>query len=223
MLQTMLEPSGKTIRILGMARNLGDMPPSLPGVEVWPSNSHRGYLNRLPRVVEAGEWTRWFNLHSRKHMQGTYLSSFMWHLTQDGSKPFYTQKFWPDLPGCVEFPRQFIQNYFATTKGPNRFFTFSGAWLMAFAIIHNPTIIDLWGFALSDKPDRQHECYKFERPCFFYWVKQAQDRGIEVIYQQEVADLPFAPGDPDIYTGPLYGYSTSPELDWDIVTETWKK
>ena len=155
-------------------------------------------------------------------MQETYLSSFMWHLTQDGSKPFYTQKFWPDIPGCIAFPRKFIQDYFATAKGPNRFFTCSVGWLLAFAIICNPKAIELWGFMLKDKPDRSNDCYKFERPCFFYWVQQARNRGIKVAYQQEITDLPFVPGDPDAYMGPLYGYSTKPEPDWDPIAEDFR-
>lgn len=214
MMKTVSPPTGKTIRILGMANNLGDMPPSELGMEVWASNSHRGYLKMLPRIFKDHEWTRWFNLHSRSHMRETYLSTLMWFLTQDGSKPIYTQKFWPDIPGCVEFPRQFIQDYFATEKGPNCYFTCSIAWLLAFAIISNPRRIELWGFTLQDKPDRKNECYKFERPCFFYWVQQARNRGIEVWYQSEIEALPFEPGDPDTYDGPLYGFGTKPEPDW---------
>lgn len=195
-----------------MSNNLGDMPPSdLATTEVWLSNSFKGYMQKLPRVINEGEWTRWFNLHSRAHMESTYLSTFMRHLTSNGSKPFYTQKFHPDIPGCVQFPREFIQKYFATEKGPNRFFTCTVCWLIAFAILCNPKRIELWGFALRDKPDKPHECYKFERPCFWYWIKQAKDRKIDVWYQDEVAVLPFEPGDPDKYNGPLYGYETKAE------------
>ena len=158
-------------------------------------------------------------------MQGTYLRTLMWHLIQDGSKPLYMQKFWPDIPGCIEFPRTHIQDYFATDKGPNRFFTCSIAWLLAFAILCNPPKIELWGFALRDKEDRHTECYKFERPCFAYWVKQAQDLGVEVTYQREIAELYesglLVPGDPDDYTGELYGFSTKPEPDWDLEKEDW--
>ena len=82
--------------------------------------------------------------------------------------------------------------------------------------------IELWGFALRDKPHKPHNCYKFERPCFFYWVKQARDRGIEVTYQKEVEKIPFEPGDPATYDGPLYGYSTTPDEDWDLNKEDWK-
>lgn len=200
-----------------MAPNLSLMPPTPPGVEVWCCNEKRGFMKRLPRIIHTGEWTRWFNLHSRAHMEQRYPPTVAWYLTFDGTKPFYTQKFWPDFPGCVEFPRKRIQEAFSTAKGPNRYFTCSVAWLLAFAILEGFDRIELWGFALSDK--KPGERYRFERPCFFYWVQEARNRGIDVWYQNEIEDLPFEPGDPDTYDGLLYGYSTKPEPGWDPVTE----
>jgi hypothetical protein len=203
-----------------MAPNLGEMPPTPEGISVWPSNSHRGYNKRLPRVIVESEWTDWFNLHSRHYMEGAYPSSLAWHMAQDGSKPFYTQRFWPDIPGSVEFPRVRIQQHFATPKGPNRYFTCSIAWLLAFAIIEGFERIELWGFQLSDKKSGNR--WLVERPNFFYWVKQARDLGIDVWYQPEIEQLPFVIGDPDTYDGPLYGYSTKSEPDWDPVAEDFR-
>lgn len=197
----------KTVRILGSAPNLGDMPYT-PGVEMWASNAPRSYKSNA-QVVLGGGWTRWFNLHSRKHMLETYPKGFRWYLEQDGSRPIYTQKFWPDIPGCVEFPRQQIQEAFATAKGPNRYFTCTVCWLVAFAVLEGFEKIELWGFQLSDR--KPNDAYIYERPCFFYWVQQARDRGIEVWYQPEVEALPFEAGDPDTYNGTLYGYETRPE------------
>lgn len=202
----------RIVRILGMSLNLQGMPPpSDPKTEAWLLNEPRGYRQRIPRVLLDGEWTRWFNLHSRAHMEEKYPSGLAWYIKQDGSKPVYTQKFWPDIPGCIEFPRQQIQEAFATAKGPNKYFTCTICWLLAFAILEGFTHIELWGFSLRDQ--KSGETYGFERPCFFYWIQQARDRGIIVTYPKEIEDIPFLPGDPDTYDGPLYGYNTRPEKD----------
>ena len=201
----------KTVRIYGMARNLKRTPPPEKGEEVWLSNNEHGYQIRLPRAL--GEWTTWFNLHSRAWIDSTYRKKSQWYIDNANGRPVYMLKSWPDIPTSIEFPGKKIQEYFATKKGPNRYFTCSVCWLIAFAIMEGYERIELWGFALTDKPDknRKNECYKYERPCFFYWVKQAQDRGIEVVWQKEVDNYPFEPGDPDAWDGPLYGYETKPE------------
>lgn len=203
----------RTVRILGTAGNLPDIPETPNGVEVWACNDPKSYQKFT--LLPCQDYTRWFNLHSRAHMEAAYPRGFKWLLSQNGSKPFYTIKFWSDIPGCVEFPRQLIQETFATSKGPNRYFTCSVTWLLAFAILEGFERIELWGFRLRDKPDRGHECYKFERPCIAYWIEQARSRGIEIFYQQEVEELYDAgkmiAGTPDNYLGPLYGYDTRPE------------
>lgn len=180
------------------------MPPAPPGTEVWLANWHKAYNQRLPRVLN--EWTRYFNLHSRQHMNVTYPSGVEWYQSHDGSRPIYFQKHQPDIPGSTVFPRQDLKAFFG-----HEYFTFSGAWMIALAIFLGFERIELWGFELRDKPDRGHECYKFERPCFFYWVEEARRRGIEVTYQPEVDQWPFEPGDPLTYAGPVYGYDTKPE------------
>jgi hypothetical protein len=166
------------------------------------ANDPKTYRKYIADITD--HYTRWFNLHSRAHMEKTYPRGLKWYLSRDGSKPIYTQKFWADIPGCQAFPHSKIQSFFNTN-----YFTCSIAWLIAFAILEGFERIELWGFRLSDgKPGHAHA---WERPCFFYWVKQARDRGIEVTYQQEIQALPHIAGDPSTYDGPLYGYDTKPE------------
>jgi hypothetical protein len=201
----------KVIRIYGTAFNLNQVPSPSPGTEIWLANWHHGYNQRHPRVIEKNEWTRYFNLHSRAHMDKTYPSGVAWYKSHDGSRPIYFQKHQPDIPGSTVFPRAEIEAFFPEAIGPTGKFytTCSVCWEIPFAIMQDPKRIELWGFALSDRKPR--DAYLFERPCFFYWVKQAQDRGIEVTYQKEVHDLPFICGDPSTYTGTVYGYETKPE------------
>ena len=217
-----MDTDKKTVRIYGTAANLARTPPpSSKGVEVWLCNGILAYQRRLP--VSMQEWTRWFNLHSREHMIKTYPDSYNFYRKHANGRPIYLQKVQPDIPTSVEFPRKEIQEYFATAKRPNRFFTCSACWMIALAIMEGFDRIELWGFELRDNKRNPGECFKFERPAFFYWVKQARDRGIVVTLTKEAEALPFLPGDPDNYTGLLYGYSTKAELDWDIATESFKE
>lgn len=208
----------KTVRIYGTAPNLSVTPPPLNGEEVWLSNWHKGYNQRLMRVLEQDEWTRYFNLHSRAHMDGKYPAGVEWYQSHDGSRPIYFQRHQADIPGSTIFPRASIEALFPEAVGPTGKFytTCSVCWLIPFAIHEGATKIELWGFALSDR--KPNDAYLYERPCFFYWVKQARDLGIEVTYQKEVEDLPFEPGNPAEFTGPIYGYETKSEIGWNPKT-----
>ena len=188
-------------------------------MEVWLSNSPTTVKLRCPRAMN--DWTRWFNLHSKAHILGTYPSG--WHFYQHNAegRPIYLLKAHPEIPTSVAFPRKEIQKFFATAQGPNRYFTCSVCWLIALAIYEGFERIELWGFELRDtKPG---SAFAFERPCFAYWVEQARKHGVEVFYQEAVERLYAAgkmiPGDPDTYNGKLYGYSTKPEEGWDLERE----
>lgn len=196
----------KVVRILGMAPNLANTPPPKPGEETWLSNSTRGYFRRLPHSKDT--WTRYFNLHSVKHQKLTYPETYAWYQSLDGKRPIYFQKFDPTVPGCVVFPKETIQEHFKTGPGPQKYFTFTGAWLIALAIYEGFDRIEMWGFEVrSTKP-----AYAWERPCFFYWVDLARKRGIEVFLPPELDQTKDTnPGDPETYTGPLYGWETKPE------------
>jgi hypothetical protein len=197
----------KTVWILGTSSNLSGMPATTPiGINVWPSNDPRKYGRYRDRVKR--DYTRWFNLHSRMWMSVKYPKSLRWHMEQDGSRPFYTQKRWKDIPGSVKFPRHAIQKRFRTATGLNRYFTCSVCWLIALAMLEKFERIELYGFMFDNKPGAM---YAHQRPCFFYWVYEARRRGIEVVLQPGVRKLPPIAGDPDTYDGPLYGFQTKPE------------
>lgn len=181
----------KAVQILGLAPNIVDTP-TLEGSERWCSGVPRSY--RLKGFSQAlTTYSRWFNVHTIRHITTRYPSAYNWYTHQ--SKPIYLQSQQPDIPSSIEFPRTAIQEYFEGTK----FFTCSVAWQLAFAIMEGFTHIELWGFQLR----REHQ-YDWERPCFFYWIEQARNRGIEVLIPPEVEIT--EPGDPTTYNGPLYGY-----------------
>lgn len=215
----------RTVRIYGASRNAREAPPlgsEETVTEVWLSNSHTTTLIRCPQAIH--EWTRWFNLHSKKHIVGTYPAAYHYWQTKAEGRPIYLLKVQPDLPESVAFPREKIQAFFATPKGPMRYFTCTVTWLIALAVMEGFERIELWGFEL--RHTKPGSAYAFERPCFAYWVQVAKDRGIDVFYQDAIRKLYDAGhmivGDPDTYTGTLYGYGTKPEPDWDLVKEEWK-
>lgn len=213
-----------TVRIYGAARNVREAPlrSGDPDVEVWLSNSTTTTLLRCPRAIH--EWTRWFNLHSKQHIVGTYPSSYTYYQTEAAGRPIYLQKVQPDVPTSVAFPYKEIQAAFATAKGPNRYFTCTVCWLIAFAVYENFKRIELWGFELRDtKPG---SAFAWERPCVAYWIQTAKDRGVDVFYQDAIQKLYDAgkliPGNPDDYSDKLYGYETKPEPDWDFEHHCFK-
>ena len=199
----------KTVWIYGTARNLGRTPVPPKDVEVWVANSPLDYFQRLPRIPHTREWTRWFNLHSREWMEFKYPTGFSYYQQQDGSKPIYTQRYWDDLPGCSVFPAKDLQQFFATEKGPIRYFTCSVNWMAPFAYMEGFRRIQFWGFALADtKPNGR---WIPERACWWYWINRLRGLGCEITYPPEVESIPNVPGDPDAYDGPVYGYQTKPE------------
>ncbi len=196
----------KTVRIMGTSKNLKQIPRPAPGIEIWASNDPAKYKVHA-RVLK--EWTRWFNLHSRRWMEARYPAGIRYYQRQNGKRPIYTQVFWPDIPGCRAFPRARIQDRFAIDGQPNHYFTCTVAWQIALAIHEGFTHIELWGFTLND---HKGKLYVYQRPCFFYWVTEARRRGCEVFYQKKSIDHGSqVPGDPDAYHGPIYGYGTKPE------------
>lgn len=195
--------ASKIVRILGNAPNLALMPPPAPGVETWCCNQRRGYLKWLPRIVETSEWTRWFNLHSRKHMEETYRRDIDWYKQQ--VKPIYFQKHQPDIPASRPFPRAALQKHF---RRDGHYFVCSASWLIALALYEKFDIIDLWGIEIA----KRKAAYAWERPCMFYWINKAESLGTKV-WRPDGLDWNLEEaGNPDAYTGPLYGYETKPEL-----------
>ena len=191
----------KIVQILGTASNIRecqDLTSFAEGGEVerWCSNSPRVYRVKFPQALTT--YTRWINLHSRAHMLKTYPFSFQWYTTQ--TKPIYFQRLQPDVPSSQVFPGDAIKEFFG-----HRYFTFSGAWFMAWAIMEGFDWIDMPGFHMQ-----RGWQYDTQRPCFFYWVEEARRRGIKVTFPDEVGHG--EAGDPLTYDGPLYGYDTKPEL-----------
>ncbi len=180
-----------------MAPNLALTPALTEGVERWCANAPRSY--RIKWAPALDTWTRWFNMHTKRHILLTYPKGYEWYTQQ--SKPIYLQEKQADIPSSIAFPRAEIQDYFGDS---GHYFAGSISWFVAFAIMEGFERIELYGFEL--KRDRQ---YDFERPCLSYWVNEARERGIEIFVPPDLDGVPVdfgPPGDPSTYSGPLYGY-----------------
>lgn len=174
---------------------------SPPSGEVWCCNARRGYNKRHATAIQYA--TRWFNLHSRAHMDITYPRDVEWY--KQLTIPIYFQKHQQDIPASIQFPREAIQSFYKTD---GHYFTCSGAWLVGFAIYEGFERIELHGFEIA----KRKPAYSWERPCMFYWINKAISMGVDVWYPPNLDwDLAEA-GNPDTYTGPLYGFQTKPEL-----------
>lgn len=188
------------VQILGTAPNLALAPLPQTGTDVWCANQRRGY--RKWRQDGAEYWTHWFNFHHPDWIEPFSPQEWKRLRELDTTRPVYLQDRYAAVPASQRFPREELQQHFAVDGKPNRFFTFSGSWLIARAIhlgcYHR---IELWGFQ-----QRQEYRYAFERPSFFYWVEVARSRGIEVSIPPDMVVGP--PGDPREYDGPMYGYET---------------
>jgi len=189
----------KTVQILGTAPNLAATLP-LEDKERWGSNAVGPYVRKWrpnPELNPMLSFTRWFNMHSRRHMRSTYLDWYQWYGDQVAPKRIVLQEVQPDTPRSERFPKEDVMAY-----AGHAYFTFTGSWQMALAGMEGFERIEMSGFKLQR--DRQ---YDFERPCFFYWVERLRREGVDVVLP---ADLEIsAPGDPHRYAGPLYGYETT--------------
>lgn len=177
-----------TVQIIGVAPSAMEVPLDTDGAARWCFNNPRMYRVRCPQALRT--WTRWFNLHSLRHMLATYPDGYRWYGKQPN--PIYLQAPQPDIPSSVEFPRATIQSTFNTN-----YFTSSASWIFACALWEGFDRIEFWGVT----PDRE---YEIQRPCLSFWVKKAHSMGVEVV-GPDFGE----PGDPHYYTGPVYGFETS--------------
>jgi hypothetical protein len=148
--------------------------------EIWVCSP--GNQGAFPRV------TRWFEIHGNmywpenKHYGEPYIE---WLKKQPF--PVYMQhnEF---VPNAIPFPKDDMIKRFGRD-----FFTSSFAWMMAFAMSEGAAEIALYGIDMASRDE-----YILQRPGFYFFRYQAEQRGIKIS----------APNESDIMQSPaLYGYS----------------
>jgi hypothetical protein len=165
------------IAVMGSAPSSKDLAPfSELEWEIWCC-SPPNYNN--PRV------DAWFELHNLCRKIGIpqnkpYTDTLLMH------PRVYIAERDNRLPNGIKFPwRELVAEF------GDYFFTSSVAWMLAFAIVHKPEKIGLWGVDMS-----AHEEYGYQRAGCHHFIQIAKDRGIGI----------YAPPTSDILQGvPLYG------------------
>jgi hypothetical protein len=156
------------IAILGSApSSIGAAPVNDPEWEIWacsPPNYNQ------PRI------DAWFELHNLDRKltpeNAPYQQALMAH------ERVYITEPDPRLPEGIIFPwQQLVQEF-----GPY-FFSSQIAWMMAFAILHKPDKIGLWGVDMSATTE-----YEYQRPACHFFMQEAKKRGIE-IYTPPMSDI----------------------------------
>lgn len=192
----------RVVRLYGCALGVEQAPPVPVGTEVWCINNPWAQRRqRGPRVLQ--EWTHWFNFHTIRHQKLCYPRGYAYLARKDGTRPVYMQEADPNIPGSVKFPKDELIAFYK-----HRYFTCSAAWQIAFAIYEGVKQIDIWGHRMTINGEHAHQ-----RAGFLYWVREARQRGIEVVVPKGLIGHPDGDGystklvdDPKQYRGPLYGY-----------------
>jgi hypothetical protein len=149
------------IAILGSAPSSRKLAPfNDPSWEIWAC-SPMNY--DLPRI------DAWFELHNldRKFVKGNepYMNALVAHPRVYIAYPD------PRLPDGIVFdPKPLVKRF-----GPY-FMTSQPAWMMAFALMQNPTHIGMWGIDMSASGE-----YAFERPGCHYYLQKADEAGVEIV------------------------------------------
>lgn len=151
------------------------------------SSEGKGALS-LPREIELWGvndptedvhlFQRWFQLHSFPYLKEHWPlwemhSKLYWqrYWRGGGECPLYIQEPTADLIGSVRFPKEDIEQSF-----PFGYYHCSSFdWLVAFALLHKPKAIHLYGVELSYNGEPLAA-----KACLEYWLGIAVGQGVEV-------------------------------------------
>ncbi len=134
-------------------------------------------INRLHTVEAAKDkrFDRWFNLHDLEmfHGQDTEHLEFL----KNFGGPVYLRpqdigKF--DIPNAVPFPWEQLVSQFG------RYFNNTISWLIAYAIVHNPSKLGVYGVDMAQDALLNAE-YSQQRPSCEYFLGLARGVGIEIM------------------------------------------
>ncbi len=145
--------------------------------EFWQlNNAYEDSAMRMDKV------TRWFDLHTDERRQRRWQTKQIEWLKEKHLFPVYMQEEMKKYPAAIEFPIDEIgkklmkKNLQWGNSSVQRWFGCSHAFMTAFAIYEGFKEIEYRGIHLMNPV----EVY-MERPSFFYWLGQANARGIKTI------------------------------------------
>lgn len=126
-----------------------------------------------PGNVDLPKVDAWFEIHNLERVKQTFPEFF--NLLKNFSGKVYLQKEDKEIPNSVEFPfEQAIKDF------SPYFFTSSGAYMMALAILQGAKTIGIFGFDMQAADE-----YEYQRPGMHFFIREAKRLGIEVVTTPE--------------------------------------
>jgi len=156
----------KKVCLLGTASTLKEAPYSDNSMEFWA-------LGDMFGIVPMDKISRWFEIHSREENER--------HLVRCINKPHiealkglkipvYMQEYYKDIPASVPYPLADMadkyRNLFCSTVD----------YMMALAIDEKYDEVHIYGVNMATNGE-----YASQRPSLYYWLGQAEGRGIKVV------------------------------------------
>jgi len=164
----------RTVAIIGSAINALQAP--RVGIERWGINGSFSKLaaafGQNPDAFDA--WDRWYDIHTRGHIQKHRPHALPWYRTRDASKPIVMLDHYPDIPASVPLPRLAVQGFYAQAH-PEEFFTSSLDWMLAIAGMEGVDRVELYGVDLWAGKERATQ-----RDGGHYWIGRLRGMGVEV-------------------------------------------
>ena len=148
------------LAIVGTSDSAKDAPYNDPSWEIWTLGRNHVWIPRFDK---------WFELHSLKVLLKAKTQQIYYdHLKTSGDKLYLVEPRF-DCPDAKIFPKQEI------IDKHGKYFTSSIAWMLIHAIEQNPEKIGIWGVDMRGDNEYAHQ-----RPCIEYWLRMAQDKGINL-------------------------------------------
>lgn len=179
----------KKVCILGTASTLKEAPFNDNTLEFWA-------LGDMFGSVPMQKISRWFEIHSReendKHII-RYTNQSQIEALKSLTIPVYMQEHYRDIPASIPYPLEEMANQYRDL------FRSTVDYMMALAIHENYDEIHMYGINMSTDGE-----YASQRPSLYYWLGQAEGRGIKI----------FLPAGCDLLKAYFrYGYDEEKEND----------
>jgi hypothetical protein len=178
----------KKIAIVGFTGSRNEAPWGEDGWDIWPCNNLWKFI--------PDTWTALFDLHDddtiksdedhEKFLRGETVKKADGTETSLNGRPVFVWKPRPEWPTSVAFPREAMLDGLAQMGVP-AYFTNSISWLVAFALMQNPTDLHIYGVDMAQGGDSDSE-YASQRPSCEFFLGLAAGAGVK-IHVPQTSDL----------------------------------
>ena len=181
----------KSVILLGYRHTLESPRTKFPEAELW------GQSNAIPNWDWAlYDWSRWFDIHTLRP-QGAYAGIQLmrphileWYSKQGPERPIYFAEKTPGVRAGRRYPLEEVEAMFGTGR-----FGCQLDYMMALAILEGFTRIIFYGCGQPYVPEPDSDQAKhwlFHHHTVYYWMGQAEARGVELVYSGPCMNAPRA-------------------------------